>query len=78
MELSVSMYFFFQLVAMLWKTYWKNVGLVLQRLSSHLQQGDVVLEPLAVEVRVDDDLVQPSLDVVVRLVLVISMVVAKS
>ena len=63
---------------MLWKTYWKNVGLVLQRLSSHLQQGDVILKPLAVEVRVDDDLVQPSLDVVVRLVLVISMVVTKS
>ena len=63
---------------MLWKTYWKNVGLVLQRLSGHLQQGDVILEPLAVEVRVDDDLVQSSLDVVVRLVLVISMVVTKS
>ena len=63
---------------MLWKTYWKNVGLVLQRFSSHLQQSDVILEPLAVEVRVDDDLVQPSLDVVVRLVLVISMVVTKS
>ena len=63
---------------MLWKTYWKNVGLVLQRFSGHLQQSDVILEPLAVEVRVDDDLVQPSLDVVVRLVLVISMVVTKS
>ena len=67
-----------QVVVVLWKTYWKDVGLVHKRLSCHLQQGDVVLQPLGVEVRVDDDHNQPSLDVAVGLVDVVSMVVPEA
>ena len=67
-----------QVVVVLWKTYWKDVGLIYKRLSCHLQQSDVVLQPLGVEVRMDDDLDQPSLDVAVELVVVVSVVVPEA
>ena len=67
-----------QVVVVLWKTYWTDVGLVHKRTFCHLQEGNVVLQPLCVEVRVDDDPNQASLDVAVWFVVMVSMVVPKA